>query len=110
MPEGHHIIKQQTLKQAVSKAAVKQKIVGKELTPGEKRLLETPLSTVLADTRNIVRIPQVERHHRAHQGSEPERLKRDELPRLIDEFAADYGLEAELEHELALIDNGGRVL
>jgi hypothetical protein len=109
-PQDHHVIRQQTIKQAVSAAAVKDRTVGKDLSDGERNLLETPLSTVLNDRRNIVRIKSVERHHRAHQGSEPERLSRDELPRLIDEFAADYGLEWALERELELIDNGERVL
>lgn len=110
MAHDHHVIRQQTIKQAVSAAAAKQKIVGKTLTAGERRLLETPLTTVLRDSRNLIRKVPVERHHRAHQGGNPERFKRSDLHSRIDEFAADYGLEWALDHELRLIDNGERTL
>lgn len=109
MSQDHHVIRQQRIKILVGRAALKRK-QNRPLSDGEHKLLTTPLSIVLGDKRNQVQIKSVDRHHRAHQGSKPERLQREELPRLIDEFAADYGLEAELERELALIDNGERVL
>lgn len=98
MTESHHIVRQQTIKIAVGRAAIKAK-QNQPLTDGERRLLDTPLSTILRDRRNIVRLSRA-RHHRAHGF---ERLREDQLPRLIDEFAADYGLEWALERELRLI-------
>ena len=98
--EDHHVIQQQRIKIAVGRAAIKDK-QNQPLSDGERRLLETPLSTILRDRRNIVRLPSQARHHRAHSGHE--RLTEGDLPRLIDEFAADYALEWALEHELQLI-------
>lgn len=101
MSEGHHILRQQTVKQAVSAAAVKVKI-GKPISAGEQRLLDTPLTVVLNDPRNIVKLSRAA-HHRAHHA---ERLRENQLPRGIYDFASDYGLEAALDRELALIRGG----
>lgn len=98
--EDHHVIPQQRIKIEVGKVALKEKRF-ELLTEPERRLLNTPLSTILDDRRNIVRISRT-LHHRAHNGFE--RLRRDQLPRLIDDFAGDYALESALEHELRLID------
>jgi hypothetical protein len=108
MTHNHHVIRQQTIKQAISAAAAKSKVVGKTLTDGERRLLDTPLHVILDDRRNLVRDVPHDRHHRAHQGVEPERFKRTDLHRQIDEFAAWYGLEWALDRELELIDTGRR--
>lgn len=102
MAEDHHVIRQISIKQRVSRVAIKAKRF-EELTDAEQRLLDTPLTTILRDRRNIVRISNV-RHHRAHNGVKPQRLKREQLPRDIEDFAAEYALEAALEHELRLID------
>lgn len=101
MSEGHHIIPQQRIKQAVSAAAVKRKL-GKKLTLGEERLLLTPLSDVLADQRNIVRLSR-DAHHRAHHF---ERLSERQLPAGIRTFARQYGLEHALDRELRLMRTG----
>jgi hypothetical protein len=98
--EGHHVIPKQRVKIAVGRAAIKDK-QGQELSDGERRLLDTPLTTILRDPRNIVHLSRT-RHHRAHGGFE--RLKPEELPRGIEEFADDYGLRWALEHELRLMD------
>jgi hypothetical protein len=97
--QDHHVIPRQRIEIARSMAAVKEKLGG-ELSDGERRLLETSITTLFADRRNIVRIGR-RRHHRAHNGFE--RMKLWELPAQIDEFAADYGLEWALAHELRLI-------
>lgn len=98
MTENHHVIPKQRIKIAVGRVAIKSK-QNQPLTAGERKLLDTPRSTVLGDRRNQVTLSRA-RHHRAHAF---ERLREDQLPRLIDEFAADYGLEAALERELRLI-------
>jgi hypothetical protein len=100
MAEDHHVIPQQRIKQRISALAIKERRF-EELTAAEKRLLHTPLSQVLNDRRNIVRV-QRDRHHRAHQGIE--RLKPSELPRGIHDFAEHFALEGALEHELRLIE------
>jgi hypothetical protein len=104
MSEGHHVIPQQRIKIAVGRVAIKAKTRG-DLSDAERKLLDTPLTTILRDQRNIVRLSRT-RHHRAHNGFE--RLTRRELPRGIEEFADEYALTSALEHELTLIDNGGR--
>lgn len=102
MSEGHHIIPQQRIKIAKSAVAVKLKVHGlSSLTDAEWHLCETPLGDILADRRNIVRLAP-RRHHRAQHGFE--RLRRDQLPDGIEDFAAEYALEAALEHELRLIE------
>lgn len=101
MSEGHHVIPQQRIKQAVSTCAVKQKL-GKKLTLGEERLLSTPLPDVLGDQRNIVKLSR-EAHHRAHHF---ERLSEHQLPAGIRAFARQYGLEPALERELRLMRTG----
>lgn len=100
--EDHHVVKKQTIKQAISAVAIKAKRF-EQLTEAEQRLLDTPLNTILADHRNLVRKMPVNLHHRAHHGSRPYRLRRDQLPAEIDVFAAEYALEAALEHELRLM-------
>lgn len=99
MAEDHHVIPQQRIKIARSQVAIKTKTVGAELTDAERRLLDTPLTTILRDRRNIVRLSR-ERHHRAHGF---ERLRENQLPRGIYDFAEEYALRPALEHELALI-------
>jgi hypothetical protein len=99
MSEKHHVIPQQRIKQARSAVAIKRKRF-EELTEAEVRLLDTPLNVILDDTRNIVRISRT-LHHRAHNGFE--RLEPKDLPRGIDDFAAEYALEGALEHELRLM-------
>lgn len=103
MAEDHHVIPQQRIKIAIGRVAIKSKRFDVELTEAERRLLDTPLTRILGDRRNIVRISRT-RHHRAHNGVVPERLKREQLPRDIEDFAAEYALESALEHELRLID------
>lgn len=101
MSDRHHVIQQQRIKIAIGRAAVKRKLHGEDsLSGGERRLLATPLTTILRDERNIVRISRT-LHHRAHNGFE--RLDPDKLPRGIEDFAADYGLEWALDHELRLM-------
>jgi len=104
--EGHHIVPRQRIKQARSRMAIQRKL-NRPMTPAEVRLLDTPLGRILDDRRNIIRLSRT-RHHRAHGGFE--RLRRDQLPREIEDFAADFALEAALEHELRLIDQGERRL
>lgn len=102
MSEDHHVIPQQRIKIARSRVAIKVKTLGaSELSDAEVRLYKTPLSTILGDRRNIVRLKRA-RHHRAHNGFE--RLTRNDLPGQLDEFASWYALEAALDHELRLID------
>lgn len=104
MSQDHHVIPQQRIKIARSAVAVKLKLHGlAALSDGEWRLYDTPLSVILNDRRNIVRLKN-ELHHRAHNGVTPYRLTRDQLPGEIDVFAAEYALEAALEHELRLIE------
>ena len=101
MSEQHHIVPQQRIKIAIGRVAVKAKIHGEDaLTEAERRLLKTPLTTILRDPRNLVRLSRT-LHHRAHQGFE--RLDPDKLPDGVDDFAADYALEWALEHELRLM-------
>lgn len=100
MSDNHHVIPQQRIKIAVGRVAIKSKTPGRELTDAEVNLLTTPLSTILRDRRNIVRISR-KRHHRAHQGFE--RLTEKDLPEGIHDFAAEYALEPALEHELRLM-------
>lgn len=97
--EDHHVIPQQRMKVARSCVAIKRKRF-EELTEAEARLLDTPLSRILGDRRNIVRISRT-LHHRAHNGFE--RLKPADLPDGIYEFAEEYALEPALEHELRLM-------
>jgi hypothetical protein len=97
--EGHHVIPKQRIKIRRSAVAIKDKR-HERLSPGERRLLVTPLTRILADRRNIVRISR-KLHHRAHQGFE--RLTAAQLPAGLQDFAADYGLEAALDHELRLL-------
>lgn len=99
MSEQHHVIPQQRIKQARSKVAIKQKRF-EELTQAEDRLLNTPLTRILGDDRNRVRLSR-KRHHRAHNGFE--RLTERELPAGIHDFAAEYALEPALDHELRLM-------
>lgn len=73
------------------------------MTEAQIRLLDTPLGTILDDRRNQVRL-KVNLHHRAHHGANPHRLKRSDLHPRIDEFAAEYALEAKLDHQLALME------
>lgn len=101
MTEGHHVIQQQTIKQAISKVAIKEKRF-EELTAAEERLLNTPLSHILGDHRNIVRLKR-SLHHRAHNGCRPFRLAEKDLPAGIHDFATDYGLEWALDRELKLM-------
>lgn len=101
--QSHHVIAKQRIAQRVSEVAVKLKLYGPgSLTEAEARLLETPLQTVLDDRRNQVRL-KVNLHHRAHHGANPYRLKPNQLPSRIDEFASDYALEGALERQLTLI-------
>lgn len=103
MTDSHHVIKQMTIKQRRSHMAIQRKL-NRPMTDAERRLLDTALTTILNDQRNQVRLKRT-LHHRAHHGANPYRLKRSELPRNIDEFAAEYALEAALDHELRLIDS-----
>lgn len=102
MSEQHHVIKQQTIKIAVGRVAIKAK-QNRELTEAEDRLLSTPLTRILGDHRNLVRLTRT-LHHRAHNGVRPLRLTREQLPGGIKDFAAEYALESALDHELRLID------
>jgi hypothetical protein len=103
MAEFHHVIPQQRIKIARSRVAIKIKTLGaSELTDAEHRLFTTPLQTILDDRRNQVRLKR-SLHHRAHHGANPYRLKPDQLPRGIEDFAAEYALEAALDHELRLL-------
>lgn len=98
--QDHHIIPQQRIKQARSQIAVKVKALGdSELTNAEHRLYTTPLTTILADRRNIVRLSHAA-HHRAHHF---ERLRPSQLPAGIHDFAEEYALGWALDHELRLI-------
>lgn len=101
MTDGHHLIHQQTICIARSKVAIKQKRF-EELTAAEDRLLNTPLTTILRDRRNIVNLKR-NLHHRAHNGCRPFRLKEKDLPAGIHDFASDYSLEAALDRELRLM-------
>lgn len=100
--DGHHVIARQRIAQARSKVAIKAKRF-EELTEAEDRLLNTPLTRILTDRRNQVRLTRA-LHHRAHHGSNPHRLKEKDLPAGIHDFAADYGLEWALDRELALMN------
>lgn len=101
--EGHHIIPQQRIKNARSAMRVKKKIHGEaSLTDAEKRLIYTSESLILRDRRNIRQLTPG-RHHRAHHGSRPHRLKREQLPEGIADFAREYALEWALIHELELL-------
>jgi hypothetical protein len=102
MAESHHVIPQIRIAQRVSALAIKAK-QNRELTAAEQHLLDTPLSAVLDDRRNQVRLKR-NLHHRAHHGANPYRLKRKDLPRGIHDFAEEYALEGALDRELRLID------
>lgn len=104
MSQEHHVIPQQRLKIARSAIAIKRQ-QNRKLTRAEKRLLDTPLSQILGDRRNIVRL-QNNLHHRAHNGATPFRLKEKQLPRGIHDFAEHFALEGALDRELRLIRNG----
>lgn len=103
MSQNHHVIPQQRIAQRVSALAIKRK-QNQKLTRAEKRLLDTPLSQVLNDRRNIARISN-ELHHRAHNGVRAYRIPEDKLPRGIHDFAEHFALEGALERELRLIRN-----
>jgi hypothetical protein len=99
--DPHHVIPQQRIKIARSAVAVKVKTRGlSALTFAEWKLYDTPLSVILSDRRNIVTLSR-RLHHRAHNGFE--RLRENQLPTGIHDFAAEYGLEAALDHELRLM-------
>jgi hypothetical protein len=100
--QDHHVIPQQRIAQRISAIAIKRK-QNRPLTDAEARLLDTPLSTILDDRRNQVRL-KVDLHHRAHHGANPYRLKRKQLPRGIHDFAEEFALEGALERELRLMD------
>ena len=104
MTESHHILSQQTIKQRVSQVAIKDKL-NRPLTEAERHLLDTPLSVVLDDRRNQVRIKRT-LHHRAHHGANPYRLKRSQLPRGLDDFACEYALEGALDRAMQLVVDG----
>lgn len=99
MSDKHHVIPQQRIKVARSALAIRQRRF-EHLTAAERRLLETPLSTILDDQRNIVRLSR-KMHHRAHNGFD--RLKPDQLPRGIHDFAEEYALTSALDRELRLM-------
>lgn len=101
MAEWHHVIPQGRIKDRVSAIAIKRK-QNRPLTEAEERLLDTPLSVILADRRNQVRL-QRKLHHRAHHGANPYRLKPEQLPRGIHDFAEHFALEGALDRELRLI-------
>lgn len=101
MSDKHHVIPQQRIKIAIGNVALKAKMQGEDaLTDAERTLLVTPLTTILRDGRNIVRLSRT-LHHRAHGGFE--RLDPRKLPTGIEDFAAEYALEWALEHELRLM-------
>lgn len=99
------MIPQQRIKIAIGRVAIKSRTVGVELTKAERRLLDTPLTTILRDHRNLIRRMPRNLHHRAHHGANPYRLTREQLPDEIDVFAAEFALEAALEHELRLMES-----
>lgn len=101
MAESHHIVPRQRIAQRVSALAIKRK-QNQPLTEAEERLLDTPLSVILDDRRNQVRLRR-KLHHRAHHGANPYRLKPEQLPRGLHDFAEEYALEGALDRELRLI-------
>ena len=94
------MVPKQRIEIARANVAVKLKL-GYPVTDAEQRLLDTPLTEILRDRRNIVRIRR-RLHHRAHNGFE--RLAPGQLPIGIRCFAEEYALEWALDHELALIE------
>ena len=102
MAESHHVIARITIAQRVSAMAILRK-QGRPMTEAQERLLDTPLSVILGDRRNQVRL-QRKLHHRAHHGANPHRLKHEQLHPGIHDFAAEYALEGALDRQLALME------
>lgn len=102
MSQGHHFIEKQTIKQRRSAMAIKRK-QNLPMTAAENRLLDIPLTTILDDRRNQVRLANA-LHHRAHSGVTAYRPKREDLHAGIYDFAAEFALEGALDRKLALID------
>jgi hypothetical protein len=105
MTQLHHIIPRAAIKRERSKVNLRVQRF-EEITEAEAKLISTPISRIFDDSRNLVKLTKRE-HERHHTGTL--RLDRSKLPSEIEEFAAWYGLEAALDHELGLIRNGGRV-
>lgn len=99
MTQLHHIIPRQRIRTRLSDVRIKAKRF-EVLTEGEERLLNTPLSCVYADSRNLVRLTKRE-HERHHTGTL--RLDPSKLPLELWDFAAEYALENALKHELGLL-------
>lgn len=103
MSQDHHVVERATIKLERSKVRIWRK-QGRRLTTAQGRLIDTDLSTIFDDRRNLVRLPKVS-HDSAHSASTRRyRIRREQLHPQLDEFAAEYALEHQLEKKLRAID------
>jgi hypothetical protein len=96
--QGHHVIKQQTIKRAMKDSEPTRGFAPDYVI----RAYKQRLGDVLSDRRNLLQC--CKRHHdmwHSHRRSEFS-LTRDDLPEGLELFAAEHGLEHELDRQFGV--------
>jgi hypothetical protein len=96
----HHVIPRARIKARRRHVSILNRRPNCELTEPQRRLLTTAITRILKDVRNLIRLCDHHHHQVHHFGL---RLTAAILPTGLSQFAAEFDLEAALDHELRLM-------